>query len=102
MPESVVEPEIVEDPKIAKEKDWISAFSLYDRKKAGRLHVSEIGAVMRSLDFRPTDQELISINEEFGAESNNCLSLEQFLIVMGRFDRQEAKFNQVFHSLKVR
>jgi Ca2+-binding EF-hand superfamily protein len=104
MPESVTQPEdpVVEDPQILKENDWRSAFSLYDRKKAGSLHISQIGAVMRSLDFRPTDEELISINEEFGVDSNNCISLENFLIVMGRFDRQEAKFNQIFHSLKVR
>ena len=45
--------------------DYKVAFSMFDRKRKGRISAKHLGELMRSLGYNPLEQELSDLIDEF-------------------------------------
>ncbi|CAO3614746.1 unnamed protein product [Cunninghamella echinulata] len=66
---------------IAELKD---AFQLFDKDNNGYIDVSELGAVMKSLQMNPTEAELKDMINEADADGNGTMDFNEFLWLMAK------------------
>lgn len=57
-------------------------FSLFDREKTGEIHLNELGFIVRSLGYHPSEQRLKELQEEYGENSIDFQQFSQILICL--------------------
>lgn len=72
--------ELTED-QIAEIKE---AFALFDKDGDGTITTKELGTVMRSLGFTPTEAELQDMINEVDADGNGTIDFPEFLVLMAK------------------
>ncbi|XP_060554747.1 calmodulin-alpha-like [Ruditapes philippinarum] len=60
------------------------SFAMYDRDGDGTISSRELGAVMRSMGYRPSDNELTDIFNEFDPDGHGEFSFPEFLSIMAK------------------
>jgi calmodulin len=66
------------------EEETREAFLLLDKDKNGTIDISELGAVMRSLNMNPTDSELKDMINEVDSNQNGTIEYEEFVAILSR------------------
>ncbi|XP_049818574.1 uncharacterized protein LOC109604624 [Aethina tumida] len=61
-------------------EEYKEAFALFDEKEEGKIAVKDIGTVMRSLGFNPSEKELAEIVKSYSA--GDTIYFPQFLRIM--------------------
>ena len=69
----------MKDPKT---KELKEAFTIFDRDKDGLINYDELGNVLKSQGFNPTNQELLEMIEDLDENRDDKISFEEFLILM--------------------
>lgn len=60
------------------------AFMLFDKDNNGTIDVSELGAVMRSLNMSPTESELKDMINEVDGNGNGSIEFDEFVAMLSR------------------
>ncbi|KAI8592216.1 calmodulin-like protein [Geranomyces variabilis] len=55
------------------------AFNLFDRDKSGAIDLDELGAVMKSLGFTPSSEELCAMIDKVDADHTGTVEFDEFL-----------------------
>ncbi|XP_020627191.1 neo-calmodulin-like isoform X2 [Orbicella faveolata] len=71
--------EKLSDEQIEEYKD---AFSLFDRDENGIITTRELGSIMRSLGFNPTEEELQTMINEVDYDGNGVIDFPEFVKLM--------------------
>jgi len=61
------------------------AFMLFDKDNNGTIDVSELGAVMRSLNMSPTESELKDMINEVDGNGNGSIEFDEFVAMLSRY-----------------
>ena len=69
----------MKDPKT---KELKEAFDMFDRDKDGLINYNELGNVLKSQGFNPTNQELIEMIGDVDENEDDKINFEEFLILM--------------------
>ena len=69
----------IKDPKT---KELYEAFTMFDRDKDGLINYNELGNVLKSQGFNPTNQELLEMIEDVDENEDDKINFEEFLILM--------------------
>ena len=69
----------IKDPKT---KELYEAFTMFDRDKDGLINFNELGNVLKSQGFNPTNQELLEMIEDVDENEDDKINFEEFLILM--------------------
>ena len=69
----------MKDPKT---KELDEAFTMFDRDKDGLINYNELGNVLKSQGFKPSNQELIEMIEDVDENEDGKINFEEFLILM--------------------
>ena len=69
----------IKDPKT---KELNEAFQMFDRDKDGLINYLELGNVLKSQGFNPTNQELIEMISDVDENEDDKINFEEFLILM--------------------
>ena len=67
------------DPKT---KELKEAFTMFDRDKDGLINYNELGNVLKSQGFSPTNQELLEMIADVDENEDDKINFEEFLILM--------------------
>ena len=67
------------DPKT---KELKEAFTMFDRDKDGLINYIELGNVLKSQGFAPTNQELLEMIADDDENEDDKINFEEFLILM--------------------
>ena len=67
------------DPKT---KELKEAFTMFDRDKDGLINYIELGNVLKSQGFAPTNQELLEMIADVDENEDDKINFEEFLILM--------------------
>ena len=67
------------DPKT---KELKEAFTMFDRDKDGLINYNELGNVLKSQGFSPTNQELLEMVADVDENEDDKINFEEFLILM--------------------
>ena len=67
------------DPKT---KELKEAFNIFDRDKDGLINYNELGNVLKSQGFNPTNQELLEMIADVDDNEDDKINFEEFLILM--------------------
>jgi calmodulin len=67
------------------EEEAREAFLLFDKDNNGTIDISELGAVMRSLNIDPTDTELKDMINEVDRNQNGTIEYEEFVAMISRY-----------------
>ena len=65
-------------------KKYRNAFDLYDMRRDGTISTIELESLMKSLDEKPTKDELRKIINEATVDENNHIDLDEFLAIMAK------------------
>ncbi|CAB1101990.1 unnamed protein product [Ectocarpus sp. CCAP 1310/34] len=63
-------------------EDYKEAFSNFDKDCSGNIDESELGVVMRSLGYSPTNEQLKEIMAKVDTDGNGGISFEEFVAMM--------------------
>lgn len=77
------------------------AFSLFDKGRHGKITVSELGTVMRSLGSTPSEAEVRDMVNEVGAGSDGTVDLSEFLAIMARKTKDTDSEEEVREAFRV-
>ena len=69
----------MKDPKT---KELKEAFTMFDRDKDGLINYNELGNVLKSQGFTPTNQELLEMIADVDENEDDKINFEEFLILM--------------------
>jgi calmodulin len=69
----------MKDPKT---KELKEAFTMFDRDKDGLINYNELGNVLKSQGFNPTNQELLEMIADVDENEDDKINFEEFLILM--------------------
>jgi len=69
----------MKDPKT---KELKEAFNMFDRDKDGLINYNELGNVLKSQGFNPTNQELLEMIADVDENEDEKINFEEFLILM--------------------
>ena len=58
--------------------DCREVFTLYDRVGDNKIHVEEVGEVLRALGSNPTESELAKLEQQFKVSKSTRISFEAF------------------------
>ena len=64
--------------------EYRDAFSLYDKDSDGKITISELDTVMRSLGQNPTEVELQKMLDKIDVDRNGTIEFEEFLQLMSQ------------------
>ena len=67
------------DPKT---KELKEAFTMFDRDKDGLINYIELGNILKSQGFAPTNQELLEMIADVDENEDDKINFEEFLILM--------------------
>ena len=67
------------DPKT---KELKEAFTMFDRDKDGLINYNELGNVLKSQGFSPTNQELLEMIADVDENEDDKINFEEFLILI--------------------
>ena len=67
------------DPKT---KELKEAFTMFDRDKDGLINYNELGNVLKSQGFTPSNQELLEMIADVDENEDDKINFEEFLILM--------------------
>ncbi|XP_023238255.1 uncharacterized protein LOC111637078 [Centruroides sculpturatus] len=81
--------------------EFKEAFALFDREGKGHIPVSELGKLMRSLGYSPTEAEIQEIKEEIDPDGNGILEFTDFLVLMTKMMRDEDDEEEIVEAFKV-
>ncbi|XP_067133449.1 uncharacterized protein [Centruroides vittatus] len=81
--------------------EFKEAFALFDREGKGHIPVSELGNLMRSLGYSPTEAEIQEIKEEIDPDGNGILQFPDFLVLMAKKMRDEDDEEEIVEAFKV-
>ena len=65
-----------------KTKELYEAFTMFDRDKDGLINFNELGNVLKSQGFNPTNQELLEMISDVDENEDDKINFEEFLILM--------------------
>eukprot|EP00061_Rhincodon_typus_P015468 g43158.t1 len=71
--------------------EFKAAFDMFDADGGGDISTRELGQVMRILGQNPTREELDAIIEEVDEDGSGTIDFEEFLVMMVRQMKEEAK-----------
>ncbi|XP_023052832.1 troponin C, skeletal muscle isoform X1 [Piliocolobus tephrosceles] len=71
--------------------EFKAAFDMFDADGGGDISVKELGTVMRMLGQTPTKEELDAIIEEVDEDGSGTIDFEEFLVMMVRQMKEDAK-----------
>jgi calmodulin len=91
-------PDQLTDEQIAEFKE---AFTLFDRNGDGVISASELGTVMRSLGYNPTEAELQDMINEVDADGNDTVDFPEFLSLMARKMKDVDVEEELIEAFKV-
>ena len=69
----------IKDPKT---KELKEAFTMFDRDKDGLINYNELGNVLKSQGFNPTNQELLEMIADVDENEDDKINFDEFLILM--------------------
>mmetsp|Transcript_1112 Transcript_1112/g.1701 ORF Transcript_1112/g.1701 Transcript_1112/m.1701 type:complete len:150 (+) Transcript_1112:88-537(+) len=82
--------------------DYRESFDNFDKDRSGEIDEVELGTVMRSLGFSPTDEQLHDMMLKVDLDGNGSISFEEFVTMMKKcevetdFDREIREAFKVF------
>ena len=88
----------MKDPKT---RELNEAFKMFDRDKDGLINYIELGYVLKSQGFNPTNQELIEMINDVDENEDDKITFEEFLILMhSRLKKEdiENELNEAFNA----
>lgn len=62
-----------------RENEYREIFALFDREKIGEIYLNELGLIVRSLGFHPSEYRIRQFQEEYG---DNSIDFQQFLQII--------------------
>lgn len=62
--------------------EYKETFKLFDNNKNERMEFNELGKLMRTLGYNPSEKELTSLFNEFDTEGCGYLEFNQFCLLM--------------------
>uniref|UniRef100_A0A4W3JMZ5 Troponin C, skeletal muscle n=2 Tax=Callorhinchus milii TaxID=7868 RepID=A0A4W3JMZ5_CALMI len=71
--------------------EFKAAFDMFDADGGGDISTKELGTVMKILGQTPTREELDAIIEEVDEDGSGTIDFEEFLVMMVRQLKEEAK-----------
>eukprot|EP00057_Strongylocentrotus_purpuratus_P027226 XP_011681700.1 PREDICTED: calmodulin-like [Strongylocentrotus purpuratus] len=72
------------------EKELKTVFSFLDKKENGEIGVDDVGAVLRALGYRPTDEELqYMVQEVTQNHEKGSITFNEFLALMTEEDTED-------------
>ncbi|XP_026577571.1 troponin C, skeletal muscle [Pseudonaja textilis] len=71
--------------------EFKAAFDMFDADGGGDISTKELGTVMRMLGQTPTKEELDAIIEEVDEDGSGTIDFEEFLVMMVRQMKEDAK-----------
>ncbi|XP_067856740.1 troponin C, skeletal muscle-like [Heptranchias perlo] len=71
--------------------EFKAAFDMFDADGGGDISTKELGTVMKMLGQNPTREELDAIIEEVDEDASGTIDFEEFLVMMVRQLKEEAK-----------
>ncbi|XP_017588782.1 PREDICTED: troponin C, skeletal muscle [Corvus brachyrhynchos] len=71
--------------------EFKAAFDMFDADGGGDISTKELGTVMRMLGQNPTKEELDAIIEEVDEDGSGTIDFEEFLVMMVRQMKEDAK-----------
>ncbi|XP_041060427.1 troponin C, skeletal muscle-like isoform X1 [Carcharodon carcharias] len=71
--------------------EFKAAFDMFDADGGGDISTRELGQVMKILGQNPTREELDAIIEEVDEDGSGTIDFEEFLVMMVRQMKEEAK-----------
>ncbi|XP_062503825.1 uncharacterized protein LOC134180645 [Corticium candelabrum] len=77
-------------------KDIEEAFKLFDKDGNGSISRKELGAVMKSLGLKPTEDEMKAMIESADTNANESLDLDEFLQLMSEATRPDKELREAF------
>ncbi|XP_074646395.1 uncharacterized protein LOC141902522 [Tubulanus polymorphus] len=79
-------------------KEFLDAFSVFDKNSDGVITLEELGAVMTSLGQSPTRSELQGYIEDIDTDNSGTIDFNEFLVMMNKkmHTDQEAEMYNVF------
>ena len=77
------------------------AFSIFDKNGDGTISTKELGVVIRSLGFSPTDREIQEIIMEFDKDRSGALEFPEFLGLMAKKIYEQNAKEELFEAFKV-
>ncbi|CAO0793241.1 unnamed protein product [Mucor circinelloides] len=77
------------------------AFMLFDKDNNGTIDVSELGAVMRSLNMSPTESELKDMINEVDGNGNGSIEFDEFVAMLSRKRRELESQEEILETFRV-
>uniref|UniRef100_A0A7N0TUG2 EF-hand domain-containing protein n=1 Tax=Kalanchoe fedtschenkoi TaxID=63787 RepID=A0A7N0TUG2_KALFE len=90
--------EILNEEKI---KECREAFRLFDKNGDGCITIEELGAVIRSLDQNPTEEELQDMITEIDMDGNGTIEFSEFLSLMAMKIKETDAEEELKEAFKV-
>ena len=81
-------------------EEFKEAFYLFDRTGGGNIEPYDLGKVMRSLGYNPTETELIDMIKKIGVESGQ-IDFKQFLSLMAPKVHQDDTAKNIIETFKM-
>ncbi|KAI8646221.1 hypothetical protein BD408DRAFT_410404 [Parasitella parasitica] len=82
--------------------EYRESFSLFDKDGNGVIDIKELGQVMRSLNRKPTEEELKDMINEVDADENGTIDFDEFLTIVSRMkENSKESENELVEAFKV-
>ena len=82
-------------------KLYKEAFAVFDKTGRGKISIKELGIVMRSMGFNPTEVELTDLIAEADIEGNGEIDFNAFVNLMGKKSKDSDLLQKALEAFKV-
>jgi calmodulin len=81
--------------------EFKEAFSIFDRDGDGTIDNDELGTVMRSLGYQPSEEEIEDMMREADKDGNGTIDFAEFIEFMPRQDKDDNAEDEMLEAFQV-
>ena len=81
--------------------EYKDAFEMFDKNKDGKITITELANVMRSLNLDPTEEELKEMIDEVDLDGNGEIDFEEFVTLMNRRSKETDTEEVILNAFRV-
>ena len=92
---------MLDDISQERRKEYKDAFEMFDKNKDGKITITELANVMRSLNLDPTEEELKEMIDEVDLDGNGEIDFEEFVTLMNRRSKETDTEEVILNAFRV-
>ena len=76
-------------------------FSLFDKNSDGYVNTNELGAILRSLDFNPTEQQVTDYEKEVDPNDTGSFDQMNLISLIARNPKEQDTMENMIEAIKL-